>query len=150
MAKDTEIFEKGKDPRVRLYAISVYFIYQECFKNAGIIEGGCFEENSWAGRLVKKLAATFPDNDLVAADHYDTYLRDRFRNACNEINDKKPFSMTGFSRANFEPLLTFARTQSPDEINDGFKKYPGSGEFHVDTVAGTNVNSEAISSSSLP
>ncbi|MES2111122.1 MAG: hypothetical protein V4577_20375 [Bacteroidota bacterium] len=145
MAKDNEKFNQPKDPRIRLYAITVYYIYQECFKKAGIIEDGKFDKDRWAGRLVNKLKSAFPDDDAIAAESYEQYIRDRFNMACTYINQQTPFKWIGYSNVTFDPILKYADIRSFEDINCAFKIPPQVPKFVIEPISGLKLAPEAIS-----
>jgi hypothetical protein len=139
MGKDTENIEKNKDPRIRMYAITAYYVYQQCFKKAGIIDNGKFEKELWVSRLLKKLEEEYPDNKAIIAENYATYIRDRFNNACNYINNDKPYKWIGYASVNFEPFLKYSEINNTTDIDCAFKIPAMEPRFVIDKVENSKI-----------
>lgn len=137
--------KEEKNHRIKLYAIAVYYVYQQCFTTAGIINNGRFEEDLWAGILLRKLKEKFGESNVfITGDSYETYLRDRYRDACNYINDDEPYKWRGFSKNSIDAVLKYAKIENYEELNTALRNPQIASSFTLDPVINSWISLEKI------
>jgi hypothetical protein len=132
---------QGKDPRIRLYAIAAFYVFDQCFRKAGIIENDTFQKELWVGRLTRRVLTELPESEKYwwEKGNYEHYIRDRFNQICNLINAGDPYKLIGFSLINFSPLLAFAGISDYEQLNPAFKNNPLQPPYFLVPVKGYNV-----------
>ena len=141
------------------YPITTYYIFQECFKKAGLINNGIFIKKKWALEL-RSILMDYVINyvnknltklsDLEKNGHiqkilgypgseenykgYEGYLRDNFNEVVKILNKKNNSEELTFNKEKFWPLLQYAGIENYRIINNSFDNRNSEPKFYIDRV----------------